>query len=263
IFAYRCPKCGKIHHAYAPPEIMDKSLLDDALLVDLLVYKTMNTILVRKLQAIYSDLLGVNISTGGLVDLSKAVGSMLRPICLEAPHSVKHQPLFYIDETSFRIMKKRMYTWVFESPDLMVFKNGTRSRFILDSVLGEWYVGILVSDAYGACVGFVKDAPGATGMLCWARFRRDLKLCMDHGGKAARDFGGSLNIIMDDTFAAFNDYKVLEDKNSPEALELYVKLRKIQKILPRRIKVIITLVRNPVLIRDCFQYLAAGVIVYF
>jgi hypothetical protein len=124
-----------------------------------------------------------------------------------------------------------MYTWVFESPDLMVFKNGTRSRFILDSVLGEWYVGILVSDAYGARIGFVKDAPGATGMLCWAHFRRDLKLCMDHGGKAARDFGGSLNIIMDDTFAAFNDYKVLEDKNSPEALELYAKLRELQKIM--------------------------------
>jgi hypothetical protein len=114
--------------------------------------------------------LGIDFSVGKVNDSLKAVSMALRAMYLEVKDVIKVRMIFNINDTFFRINKKKVYTWVFLTKELVLFKNGARSKLNLEEVLGKSFEGIIGCDCYGSYFSFTKDLTNAILQLCWATF---------------------------------------------------------------------------------------------
>jgi len=85
---------------------------------------------------------------------------------------IKAAKLLYIDETSFRVLGKNWWVWVFRSDaDLMFSIRKSRGNNVLEEILGKDYAGIVVCDGWRA-YDFLSNA---TLQRCWAHLLRKSK----------------------------------------------------------------------------------------
>jgi transposase len=82
---------------------------------------------------------------------------------------IREARLLYVDETSFSVLGKNRWVWVFRSDAdiLLVIRNSRGSR-VLEEVLGADYAGIVVCDCWRA-YDFLGNA---TLQRCWAHLLR-------------------------------------------------------------------------------------------
>jgi len=87
------------------------------------------------------------------------------------------QLIIYIDETGWKIGKKSCYSWVFSTRMHILFRCGVgRGKVEAQSILGERFNGIGVSDGYGAYKHLFKEH-----QLCWAHLlRKAIKLMLQN-----------------------------------------------------------------------------------
>jgi len=78
----------------------------------------------------------------------------------------------YVDETSFSVLGKKWWLWVFRTDtDILFAFNESRGHFILDEILGEDYSGIVICDGWSA----YKCLRNAIIQRCWAHLIRYAK----------------------------------------------------------------------------------------
>jgi hypothetical protein len=142
----------------------------------LVVMKVVGNLTMRKIQTILKEVFRTQLSLGKINNTLKDVSDIMLPIYLEMLDNVKLADVVNADETFYRLSqppnpRKRVSVWGFacavKSKDLIVFKIGTRSKYMLELVLGE-FSGILGSDFYGAYRSFVKSCPNALAQYCMA-----------------------------------------------------------------------------------------------
>jgi transposase len=87
------------------------------------------------------------------------------------------QMVIYIDETGWKVGQQSCYTWVFSTTLHILFRCGVgRAKAEAQTILGETFNGIGVSDDYGAYKNLFK-----THQLCWAHLlRKAIKLMLQH-----------------------------------------------------------------------------------
>src|SRR3989339_1556219 len=89
---------------------------------------------------------------------------------------IKAARLLYIDETSFRVLGKNWWVWVFRSDTgmLLVIRNSRGNR-VLEEILGKDYAGIVVCDCWRA-YDFLSNA---ILQRCWAHLPVDSKVIVN------------------------------------------------------------------------------------
>lgn len=92
------------------------------------------------------------------------------------------QWVVYIDETGWKVGAQSCYTRVFSSALYVLFRRGVgRGKVEAETVLGEAFEGIGVSDDYGVYKNLFKSR-----QLCWAHFiRKAVKLMLQHPEETA------------------------------------------------------------------------------
>jgi predicted RNA-binding Zn-ribbon protein involved in translation (DUF1610 family) len=230
VYAFYCPKCGKYHTAKVPDGFWDDDLLDESILSLFTLFKGKISISMRKIQTIISQVFGLELSTGKINNSLKDVSMVLRPIYLEILDNIKFRPVLHIDETSFRLNKKSIYTWIFldDADDLAVFKNGTRSAYNLETVLGNDYSGLINSDCFSVYFSYLKNKDQIKHQLCHAHLKRDFTYCHDRLNKDVHIYGRNCLIAQKKLFALARVFLSVKDENSQEYKDLRDRLLKVK-----------------------------------
>src|SRR3989344_3353501 len=135
-------------------------------------------------------------------------------------NKIKSARLLYIDETSFSVLGKNWWVWVFRSDtDLLLVIRNSRGNNVLEEILGKGYAGIVVCDCWRA-YDFLSNA---ILQRCWAHLLRKSKIL---DSLAGRHFHKKLSTLFDEIIK-FNS----TEKNEKQRHRKYAQMtKKLQKI---------------------------------
>ena len=133
---------------------------------------------------------------------------------------IRGAKLLYIDETSFSVLGKNWWVWVFRSDtDLLLVIRNSRGNNVLEEILGKNYSGVVVCDCWRA-YDFLSNA---TLQRCWAHLLRKSKALDTVSGK---HFHKKISKCFDE-IVKFNS----AEKSEKQRLRKYVQMtKKLQKI---------------------------------
>ncbi|MEK6828263.1 MAG: IS66 family transposase [Nanoarchaeota archaeon] len=134
---------------------------------------------------------------------------------------IREARLLYIDETSFSVLGKNWWVWVFRSDtDLLLVIRNSRGNNVLEEILGKNYAGIVICDCWRA-YDFLSNA---VLQRCWAHLLRKSK---ELKGIAGRNFHRKLSTLFDE-IVKFNSI----EKNEKQRLRKYAQMtKKLQKTI--------------------------------
>ena len=135
---------------------------------------------------------------------------------------IRDARIIYADETSFSVLGKNWWVWVFRSDtDLLLVVRNSRCNNVLEEILGKAFAGILVCDCWRA-YDFLSNA---SIQRCWAHLlRKSKELCETVAG---RHFHKKLTALFDE-IKQFNK----KERTEKQRLRKYNRMTaKLQKIL--------------------------------
>jgi len=109
----------------------------------------------RKTCAVLSDLCGLHVTPGGLVQAAHRLAEKMRKSVEELIEHLRGSPVVHADETSWWVGGPKWWLWVFTRSDATLYLvRASRGRQVLQDTLGEDFPGMLVSD----CLSVYDDA---------------------------------------------------------------------------------------------------------
>lgn len=134
---------------------------------------------------------------------------------------IRGAKLLYIDETSFSVLGKNWWVWVFRSDtDMLLVIRNSRGNNVLEEILGKDYAGIVICDCWRA-YDFLSNA---ILQRCWAHLLRKSKALDSVAGK---HFHNKLSVLFDEIIK-FNN----TEKSEKQRLRKYAQMtKKLQKII--------------------------------
>jgi hypothetical protein len=213
--SYICPDCGKKLRKEAPKEIEKGGIFDVGFYSSMLYLKMLGAISLSKIQRFLLAELNSYASLSYINKCLKGATEILRPIYLELLDAVKLEKILNVDETGHKCKGKQLYTWVFCSPTLKVFRIATRAGCNLEIVLGNEYKGTLITDCYKVYISFAKNHVDVILQLCLQHLRRDFKSCTDWKyNQEINDYGKKGCEIIDKIFHHHHILKESHDIDS-------------------------------------------------
>lgn len=173
---YRCRDCG--HEFTAKHEDCPR---EGRFGVGLLVYVTMLKFMLRgvlrRISGFTNRVNGFRISAQGVHDMLLRVGGACQSEYQRTLERVRRAPWKYVDETGFKVNGKKWWLWIFRATrDVLVVIRPSRSRKVLEEILGARIAGAGISDGWRAY--------GAFQVLqrCWAHLLREVDAYKDQPG---------------------------------------------------------------------------------
>jgi transposase len=178
LFGGICPCCAKRFKAPPPQGLQPGSPFGPNLRALVIYLRFTQGISFERLAKLLSDLLGVEISEGALVNMLEASREFFatqtsliraRLMCATAMES---------DETGLRVGKRNWWLWVFHHKDNAVFVVApSRGKCVPNAFLGDHRPYFWVSDRYGAQMGWAAKE----NQVCLAHLIRDVQYAIDEG----------------------------------------------------------------------------------
>jgi transposase len=137
----------------------------------------------RRIPEFLRDWLGVELSTSTITHCIHESGRAVEPIEEQLVEELQQACLAHADETPWKEWGQLLWLWVITTPTLCLYWIGSRSKALLSQILGEEFLGWLMSDGYHVYRQFKHR------LRCWAhllRKARGLKECLS---AEARAFG--------------------------------------------------------------------------
>ncbi len=206
-----CPCCARLFKAAPPAGLEPGSPFGPNLRAFAIYLRFTQAISFERLSQLFSDLLGLEISEGALVNMlddSKQAfaraASLIRTRLLAGT-------ILQSDETSVRVGKRTWWTWVFHhAEDACFIIHPNRSRAVVEQFLGEHRPDFWVSDRLAAQMNWAKK----DHQVCLAHLIRDAQYAIDAGDTAfapglrkllsrACKIGGRRNQLADATLRAY------------------------------------------------------------
>jgi len=136
----------------------------------------------RITQQMLDEVFGVPMSGGTISQLEQATTAAVAAPVEEARTYVHQQAVAHLDETRWRQGGKQAWLWVAVTTWVTVFVvRLSRGGQVARELLGETFVGILVTDRYSAYNWY----PVRWRQLCWAHLLRDFEAMRARGGTSA------------------------------------------------------------------------------
>lgn len=176
---YKVPSSNNILIGKLPERIINKGVLGDSIVADMIIKKYVDHIPVYRQQKGYKRI-GIDIEYNTMLENMQFYGKSLTPLYYCLMKLVMKSWYVQNDETSFKVIDESKkgkihlgYMWVTHSPpnNLILFTyNKSRSTEAANSILKD-FKGYLQTDAYSA-YGNLKNADDIIHMYCMAHVRR-------------------------------------------------------------------------------------------
>jgi transposase len=132
----------------------------------------------ERLAQLFSDLLGLDISEGALVNLLEAAREPFAAQTSLIRAKLLSGTALCSDETGLRVGKKNWWLWVFHHEDSAIFvAAATRAKSVVAEFLGAFRPDFWVSDRYGGQLGWAQKE----NQVCLAHLIRDTQFAIDAG----------------------------------------------------------------------------------
>jgi transposase len=169
-----CPTCGT--RVVAPmPEAARGTPFGPRLHAVATYLKTFQALSYKRLQAALSDLFGLTLSQGGLMNLLRRAQGCFAEGQVRAVSSLRQAQVIASDETGVRIEGANAYHWVFCSPEAVVHQAAlTRGASVVRAMMDGHRPAVWLSDRYTAQQGH-----GAAHQTCLAHLARDVAYAVE------------------------------------------------------------------------------------
>lgn len=169
--ARRCPRCQTTHTPTVDlsEQVLGQHRVGLRLMALLVVLREYARLPVGQIQRLLALLWGLELSRGEIIavqHLAAARGSAAADAILAA---IRASPVVHGDETGWRENGQNGYLWSLSTPRLRYFRRGRRDKGMVDTLLGETFSGVLVTDFYAAYDHY----PGPH-QRCWTHLLRDV-----------------------------------------------------------------------------------------
>lgn len=172
--AVRCPSCGT--RVVAPvPEAARGTPFGPRLHAVATYLKSFQALSYERLQAALSDLFGLTLSQGGLMNLLRRAQGRFRPDREAAVSALRRASVVASDETGVRIEGSNAYHWVFRSAEAVVHTaSPTRGAVVVREMMEGHRPEVWMSDRYTAQQGHA-----AAHQTCLAHLSRDVAYALE------------------------------------------------------------------------------------
>src|ERR671916_333792 len=172
--AVLCPTCGT--RVVAPvPEAARGTPFGPRLHAVATYLKTFQALSYERLQGALSDLFGLTLSQGGLMNLLRRAQGRFAEGQVRAVSSLRRAEVVASDETGVRIEGSNAYHWVFRSPEAVVHHaSPTRAASVVREMMEGHRPAVWLSDRYTAQQGH-----GAAHRTCLAHLARDVAYAVE------------------------------------------------------------------------------------
>ena len=170
----RCPTCGT--RVVAPvPEAARGTPFGPRLHAVATYLKTFQALSYERLQGALSDLFGLTLSQGGLMNLLRRAQGCFAEGQVSAVSSLRRAEVVASDETGVRIEGSNAYHWVFHSSQAVVHHaSPTRAASVVREMMDGHRPAVWLSDRYTAQQGH-----GAAHQTCLAHLARDVAYAVE------------------------------------------------------------------------------------
>jgi transposase len=173
-----CPCCGKRFKAAAPADMPPGSPFGPNLRALVIYLRFTQNIAFERLARLLSDLLGLDISEGALVNMLDASREAFAAQTNAIRARLLSGTALESDETGLRVGKKNWWLWVFHHENSAVFvAKPSRAKTVVVDFLGGFRPDFWVSDRYGGQMGWANKA----NQVCLAHLIRDVQYVIDAG----------------------------------------------------------------------------------
>ena len=181
LFGGACPCCTKRFKAAPPAGLEPGSPFGPNLRAFALYLRYTQAISFERLSHLFSDLLGVEISEGALVNiLNDSRSAFARQMSLIRERLLAGT-ILASDETGRRVGKQNWWAWVFHHADSACFViHPNRSRAVVEGFLGDWRPDYWLSDRLASQMNWAKK----DHQVCLAHLIREAKYAIDAGDAA-------------------------------------------------------------------------------
>ncbi|KMO27604.1 transposase [Methylobacterium variabile] len=172
--AVRCPSCGS--RVVAPvPQAARGTPFGPRLHAVAVYLKTFQALSYERLQAALSDLFGLTLSQGGLMNLLRRAQRQFRAGREAAVSALRRAAVVASDETGVRIEGSNSYHWVFRSDAAVVHHAAsTRAAAVVHAMMDGHRPSVWLSDRYTAQQGH-----GERHQTCLAHLARDVAYAVE------------------------------------------------------------------------------------
>ncbi|MCP4115126.1 MAG: IS66 family transposase [Desulfobacteraceae bacterium] len=201
-----CPACGHVHRTEPgrtskeePWEVeLTEWRLVGPMLVSLIVFLHFRMRLsYRRIQEFLDIWLGLYLSTSTLSQCVHEAGRAVEPLEEELVEDIQKAALVHIDETGWPEGKEVLWLWCFITVTTCLYMIGYRSREFLENVLGEMFLGWMMSDGYRTYRFYPQR------LRCWAHLLRKARgLAQSSNSAEAKPFGKAVLTFLADLMAA-------------------------------------------------------------
>lgn len=154
--------------------------------------------------------MGVEIGAGTLVATTERVAASVKETVEALANWIAEQEYNHVDETMWPIKGVKEWLWSYSGEGYALYRGAdTRSRAELESVLGEEYAGVLISDDYSVYNGY----SARRQQKCLAHLRRHFKKLLKLSVKSQVKIGELFIKMIDEAFA---EYKKWQDSRNDE-----------------------------------------------
>src|SRR3712207_1796317 len=113
--------------------------------------KTYQALSYERLQSAFSDLFGLTLSQGGLMNLLRRAQGRFADGRARAVTALRQAKVVASDETGVRIEGSNAYHWVFRAPDAVVHQAApTRAASVVRAMMAGRQPAVWLSDRYSA-----------------------------------------------------------------------------------------------------------------
>jgi transposase len=132
----------------------------------------------ERLATLLSDLRGLDISEGALVNILDAAKDAFAKATAAIRARLLDGTILQSDETGLRVGKQNWWLWVFHHDDSALFVAApSRAKKVVENFLGDFRPDFWVSDRYGGQMGWAS----VNNQVCLAHLIRDVQYAIDAG----------------------------------------------------------------------------------
>jgi transposase len=173
-----CPHCARAFKAAPPADMPPGSPFGANLRALALHLRFSQGIGFERLAGLFQDVLGVKISEGAFVNMVRAAAAAFAAQSARLLERLRTSPVLASDETGLRVAGQNHWLWVLHHGDAAVLRTApTRSKRVLEELLGEHRPDYWISDRYGGQKGFATQGH----QFCLAHLIRDAQYAVDAG----------------------------------------------------------------------------------
>lgn len=173
-----CPCCAKKFKAEPAADMPKGSPFGGNLRALVLYLRFTQGIAFERLATLLSDILGLEISEGALVNMLAASREAFAAQTDAIRQRLLSGTALQSDETGLRVGKTNWWLWVFHHGDSAVFvAEPSRAKKVVEDFLGDFRPDYWVSDRYGGQMGWARKE----NQVCLAHLIRDVQYAIDSG----------------------------------------------------------------------------------